>query len=62
MTKIAHHHKIKCEIHYAEDSFLTLPIQPIIRNGCASFCDEKIRIPFSEEVTIVFKFVMQNKK
>lgn len=54
--------KVKCEVHYADDSYLRIQLQPMLRNGVAQFCDERLRIPFSPEVDLVFKLVKPNKK
>lgn len=53
---------MRCEIHYGDDSFLRIKLQPVIRNGVANFCDERLRIPFSPEVSLVFKLLKPNKK
>jgi hypothetical protein len=34
----------------------------MLRSGVALFCDERLRIPFSSEVSIVFKLIKPNKK
>jgi hypothetical protein len=57
-----HPTKVKCEVHYADDSYLRIQLQPMLRNGVALFCDERLRIPFSSEVSIVFKLIKPNKK
>lgn len=57
-----HPTKVKCEVHYADDSYLRIHLQPMLRNGVALFCDERLRIPFSSEISIVFKFIKPNKK
>ena len=54
--------KAKCEIHYGDDSYLRMHLQPFLRNGVANFYDEHLRIPFSPEVSLVFKLVNANKK
>lgn len=54
--------KVKCELHYADDSYLRFQVQPMIRSGVAVFCDERMRIPFSSEVSLVFKIIKPNKK
>ncbi len=54
--------KVRSEIHYGDDSYLRIQLQPVIRNGAAYFCDERMRIPFSSEVSLVFKLLKTNKK
>ena len=54
--------KARCEIHYGDDSYLRIQIQPLVKNGSAYFCDERLRIPFSPEVSLVFKLLKTNKK
>ena len=54
--------KVKCEVHYGDDNYLRITLQPILRHGVAQFCDERLRIPFSSEVDLVFKMVKPNKK
>jgi len=54
--------KVKCEIHYGDDSYLRIQVQPLLRNGVAQFCDERLRIPFSSEVDLVFKLIKSNKR
>ncbi len=39
-----------------------MQLQPMIRNGVANFCDDRMRIPYSAEVSLVFKLLKQNKK
>jgi hypothetical protein len=34
----------------------------MLRHGIALFCDERSRIPFSSEVSLVFKLIKPNKK
>ena len=31
--------KVKCEVHYGDDNYLRISLQPILRQGLAQFCD-----------------------
>ena len=51
-----------CEIHYGDgDSYLRIKMQPALKNGLASFYEERIRIPYSAEIALVFKMFKVKK-
>ena len=54
--------KIMCEIHYGDgDSYLRIKMQPVLKNGIASFYEERIRIPYSADIALVFKMFKTRK-
>lgn len=55
--------KVMCEIHYGDgDSYLRIKLQPLVKNGIASFYEERIRIPYSAEIALVFKMFRAKKE
>lgn len=54
--------KVMCEIHYGDgDSYLRIKLQPSVKNGIALFYEERIRIPYSSEIALVFKMFRAKK-
>lgn len=54
--------KVMCEIHYGDgDSYLRIKMQPVLKHGIASFYEERIRIPYSAEIALVFKIFKARK-
>lgn len=43
------------------DSYLRIKLQPLVKNGIASFYEERIRIPYSSEIALVFKMFRAKK-
>jgi hypothetical protein len=54
--------KVSCEVYYGDgDTHLRLKLQPSIKNGVALFSGERVRIPYSTEVTLLFKMFVAKK-
>lgn len=55
--------KVMCEIHYGDgDTYLKIKLQPLVKNGIASFYEERLRIPYSSEIALVFKMFRSKKE
>jgi hypothetical protein len=39
-----------------------MKLQPQVKNGVANFYEERIRIPYANDIALVFKMMKNNKK
>ena len=55
--------KIMCEIHSGDaEGYITIKLQPILKNGVAMFYEERTKIPYVPEIALVFKQLKARKE